>query len=184
MKPQKGQLVEIRFINGIFFDATVEDWSDQKSIVKLQTGEVVILQNTLQNVLLVKIYNNENNNSNNLDNSNNSDNLKDLKIEKKSNKINYNKDVLEEEFNSLVNEPKTDLNIKRLSELKDELNKMEREDILKSVKSLKSSGITTVQYGIPRNLQISRTAQHTPKEILQSSSDIDAALQNLFSKRN
>jgi rRNA-processing protein FCF1 len=159
MTPLKGQKVQVRFNNGVFFDATVEDWSDQKSVLVLpDTGDKVIIQKTLQDVMLVKILNSP----------------KPSKVEiEEPNEIH-------EEFEALKEQPKNENNLKRMSELKDALNKLEREEVLKKATSFTASGVRQVTYGIPRTLQVSSTAQHTAEEIATTDSDVNSELQNLF----
>jgi hypothetical protein len=159
MTPSKGQKVQVRFNNGVFFDAIVENWSDQKSVLVLpDTGDKVIIQRTLQDVMLVKIFNSQ----------------KPSKVEiEEPNEIH-------EEFEVLKNQPKNENNLKRMSELKDALNKLEREEVLKQATSFKASGIRQVTYGIPRTLQISSATQHTEEEVGPKTSDINSELQDLF----
>lgn len=159
MTPLRGQKVQVRFNNGIFFDAVVENWSDQKSILMLpDSGETVVIQKTLQDVMLVKILNSP----------------KPSKVEiEEPNEIH-------EEFETLKEQPKNENNLKRMSELKDALNKLEREEVLKKATSFTASGVRQVTYGIPRNISISSTTQHTTEEIATTDSDINSELQNLF----
>lgn len=181
MIPQKGQFVQVRFNNGIFFDAIVEEWSDQKSeLILPDTKERVIIQKTLQDVLLVKIINNipKNEQPNELQQSNvylgnksvYVDNLEPIHI----------KNELYNEFETLKKEPKNPNSLARMAELKDELNKIEREEILKKSRSFEPTGTRTVSYGIPRNIQISSSAQHSIKKTTPTDSEFNTELQNLF----
>lgn len=159
MTPSKGQKVQVRFNNGVFFDAIVEQWSDQKSILILpDSGETVVIQKTLQDVMLVKILN--------------SPKASKVEIEEPN--------EIHGEFEALKEQPKNENNLKRMSELKDALNKLEREEVLKQATSFKASGVRQVTYGIPRNISVSSTTQHTEEETGSKSSDINSELQNLF----
>jgi hypothetical protein len=185
MNPIKGQKVQIRFNNGIFFDAVVEDWSDQKSIVMLpDSAEKVIIQKTLQDVLLVKIMSNiEETKVQSVEQSNEPNvflghkgihvpGLKPIVID----------NSVSEEFDRLKEQPKNENNLTRMAELKDALNKLEREETVKKATSFMPSGARQVTYGIPRNISISSTSQHTEQEVASTNSDIGAELQDLFSQ--
>lgn len=155
MTPVKGQKVQIRFNNGVFFDAIVDNWSDQKSVVRtIDGGDTVIIQKTLQDVMLVKIFN------------------QSAPVIEPNN--------MNEEFENLKEQPKNENNLKRMAELKDTLNKLEREEVLKKATSFTPSGLRQVTYGIPRTIQVGSTPQHTSQEITATDSDIDSELQNLF----
>ena len=85
MNPKPGQKIEIRMNNNVFFDAIVDQWSDEKSVLCLiGTDEKVIIQKTLQDVLLFKIYNEQgqlqNQFNNLLDDYIDDDNLQDLSL--------------------------------------------------------------------------------------------------------
>lgn len=168
---QKGQFVQIRFNNGIFFDAIIEDWSDQKSIVSLpDTRETVIIQKTLQDVLLVKVFN------------------KSPEIKKKEIEIKEEKDKkldnVRSEFDKLKDETTSPTSLKKMSELKDEMNKLEREEVFGRMKEFKPDGVREIVYGLPRNLQISGAAQHTNQETPPPNIKFGAELQNLFRKKD
>jgi hypothetical protein len=56
MNPEKGAVVRVYFKSGLFEDGTVESWSDNKTVLKSPSGtSLIIIQNTLQDVLLVKV---------------------------------------------------------------------------------------------------------------------------------
>jgi tetrahydromethanopterin S-methyltransferase subunit A len=58
MIPQKGQSVAVMFRNGYKIEGTVISWSDGKSVLKSLTGSsTVIIQKTIDDVMLVKINN-------------------------------------------------------------------------------------------------------------------------------
>jgi tetrahydromethanopterin S-methyltransferase subunit A len=163
MKLQQGQFIQIRFNNGVFFDAIVEEWSDQKSIVKLaDTNEIVIIQKTLQDVLLVKVLA-----------------VKNEPIVKQQ----YKSEV-DEEFETLKAQPKNNDTLARMAELKDELNKIEREELLKKTLSHKPSGLKEVTYGIPRHIQVSSAAQHTEQKIASTNSQLNSELSKLFGQKH
>jgi hypothetical protein len=161
MNPAKGQFVQIRFNNGTFFDATVEEWSDQKSIVILSdTNDRVIIQKTLQDILLVKIFAN-----------------------KVSPQVKQHQDTeVEQEFTYLKEQPKDESTLKRMAELKDELNKIERQEFSKKVTSHTANGMREISYGLPiGNLQVKSSAQHTSKEITATDIEFSSELSELFS---
>lgn len=164
MKPEPGQFIQVRFNNGVFFDAVVEEWSDQKSILTLtdNSNDTVVIQKTLQDVLLVKIFANKN---------------------IPASKQQYITEI-EEEFQTLKAQPKNDNTLTKMAELKDELNKIEREEILKTTKSHIPSGLKEVTYGIPRNIQISSAAQHTSEKIASTNSQLNSELSKLFNKKH
>lgn len=163
MKPEQGQLIQIRFNNGVFFDAIVEEWSDQKSIVKLpDTDDMVIIQKTLQDVLLVKIFANKN-----------------TPVEKQRYKSETN-----EEFEMLKSQPKNDHSLARMAELKDELNKIEREEVFQKTMSHTSSGLREVSYGIPRNIKISSAAQYSDEKTTSANTQLNSELSKLFGKKH
>jgi hypothetical protein len=164
MKPEPGQFIQVRFNNGVFFDAIVEEWSDQKSILTLtdNSNDTVVIQKTLQDVLLVKIFANKN-----------------TPVAKQQ----YKSEV-DEEFEELKAQPKNYDSLTRMAELKDELNKIEREEILKKTTSYEPSGLKEVTYGIPRNIQISSTAQHSEQKIASTNSQLNSELSKLFNKKH
>ncbi len=164
MKPEPGQFIQVRFNNGVFFDAIVEEWSDQKSVLTLtdNSNDTVVIQKTLQDVLLVKIFANKN-----------------TPIVKQQ----YKSEV-DEEFEELKAQPKNDDTLTRMAELKDELNKIEREEVLTKIKSHVPSGLKEVTYGIPRNIQISSAAQHTEQEVASTNSQLNSELSKLFGKKH
>lgn len=164
MKPEPGQFIQVRFNNGVFFDAIVEEWSDQKSVLKLtdNSNDTVIIQKTLQDILLVKIFANKN--------------IPEVKQQYKT--------EIDEEFETLKDQAKTDDKILRMAELKDELNKIEREEVFNRTASHTPSGVREVTYGIPRNIQISSAAQHTQQKIASTDSQLDSELSKLFGKKH
>ena len=112
MTLSKGQFVQVRFNNGIFFDGFVQEWTDQKSVLKLaDSDDIVIIQKTLQDVLLVKL-------------------IAQDPVKKKEHHQQVSCDL-----ETLKEQPKTDPNLQRMAELKDELNKLEREEILQQARS-------------------------------------------------
>lgn len=163
MNPEYGQFIQVRFNNGVFFDAVVESWSDEKSVLILSdTNDKVVIQKTLQDVLLVKILAHKN--------------VPEVKQQHKT--------EIDEEFEELFELPKTDDTLSRMAELKDELNKMEREEVFNKTASHKASGVREVTYGIPRNIQIGSAAQHTQQKIASANSQLDSELSRLFSKKH
>ncbi len=160
---EKGKFVEIRFTNGLYFDAYIEDWSNKESILRLpESDEKVIVINTERDVLLVKILND--------------------KKDPAKKKI-HTKNIVEE-FEKLKEEPKTDHSLSRMAKLKDELNQLENEEILKQATSHVPSGIRSVTYGIPRNLRVAQPAKHPPQETSTEDSSFDLELQGMFSKED
>lgn len=160
---KKGQFVQIRFVNGIFFDAYVDSWSNDESIVHLpDSDDQIFILNTKRDTLLVKIL---------------PDNIDPKKREEKTISAS-------EEFEKLAEEPKDDKTLTRMSELKDELNKLEREEILRKARSHVPSGVRMVEYGIPRDIRVAKPAQHTAQETEGEDSSFDSELQNLFSKKD
>lgn len=143
MNINKGEMVQVRFNNGLFFDAIVEKWTDQKSILYLlDTKDKIVIQKTLQDVLFVKIIAQANKPEN--------------KLERKTN--------LQDEFDFLKTQPKTDNNLDDLSKLRDELNKIEREEILKQATSFRTSGRRETTYAFPRHIKIGSPPEHSSQE--------------------
>ena len=159
MNPIKGQFVQVRFNNGTFFDATVEEWSDQKSIVILpDTNDRVIIQKTLQDVLLVKMF-----------------------ATKISPEIKKQYDMeIQQEFETLKEQPKNDASIKRMSKLKDDLNKIERQEFKKKATSHTINGMRAITYGIPGNISVGGITQHTDEEIATTDIEFGSELCELF----
>lgn len=184
MNPARGQLVEIRFNNGVFFDAIVEDWTDQKSIVKLiTTNETVIIQKTLQDVLLVKIMQ-EKKEQGSPEEQGSFVCLGDSKVFISGLKPKIIDNGVREEFDELKNQPITDDSLKRIVELKDEMNKLDRQELLGDISTFKPSGAREINYGFTGYIPISRTAQHTNKEIAPTDSEFDSELQGLFNQEH
>ncbi len=180
MNPTQGQLIQIRFNSGIFFDAIVETWSDQKSVLRLpETNEVVIIQRTLQDVLLVKILQPA---------------APTMPIQQEHEPgeepqavpIYHSHETreLQDEFDWLADEPTTHHTLKRMSELKDELNKIDRAEMLGKMNNFKPNARKAVNYGNPGSLQVSGIAQRTEQKAPSPSSGFGAELQGLFGQRN
>jgi len=163
MKPEPGQFIQVRFNNGVFFDAMVEEWSDQKSVLKLtdNSNDTIIIQKTLQDVLLVKIFANKN-----------------TPVVKQQ----YKSEVYEE-FEGLKTQPKDNEKLSRMAELKDELNKIEREEIVAKTKSHIPSGLREVNYGIPKYIPANRITQYADEKISSSNSTFNSELSKLFGKK-
>lgn len=171
MTPQPGQLIEVRFNNGVFFDAEVISWSAEQSVLKLKDDDIVIIQKTAQDVLLVKIYKAASSQP---------------KAEPTAPTIVPHIDDpdyrahLESEFNELKNQKKTNFSLRRMTELKDELNRLERQELLDKRKLQEKREERIVKYGIPGNIKVARVAQHTDQKIASTDNGIDQELQNLF----
>ncbi len=164
MKPQPGQLIQVRFNNGVFFDAIVEEWSDKKSVLTLadNSNDTVVIQKTLQDVLLVKIFAAKNT---------------------PAVKQQYQSEV-DEEFETLKEQPKNAETLTRMSELKDELNKIEREEVFNKTRSFEPSGSREITYGIPNSIQVSGTAQHISEKVASTNSQLNSELSKLFAKKH
>lgn len=170
----KDQFVQVRFNNGIFFDAIVQEWSDQKSILRLPTtNEVVIIQKTLQDVLLVKVLaqptKDESINEEQLPNK--------TELPKQQNEV-------AQEFEQTLQTPSSEQRLTRLSELKNELNKLERREMLGNLTSFKANGMKATSYGIPGNISINSIAQYPDQETTSPHSQLHSELQDLFAKKH
>ncbi len=161
MIPAKGQFIQVRFNNGIFLDGVVQEWTDQKSILQLtDNNDTVIIQKTLQDVLLVRIF---------------SQNPKQRQEKQQK---------LSDTFELLKDQPKTPETLTTMAELKDELNKIEREEILKQVRSNKFNNTKEVIYGLPRNLNIASPPQYPTQEAPTENSDFNSELQRVFAQKH
>lgn len=161
MNPVKGQSVQVRFNNGTYFDGVVEEWSDQKSILRLSDcNDIVVIQKTLHDVLLVKILN--------------------KRTEPKSNVNAIDNREIFEEFEQLSKQPKDKLTLSRMAELKDEINKLEREEMFSKMKTFSPTGFRETKYGLPANLCIRSPAKHSIQEVAVQDNGIDQELQRLF----
>lgn len=169
MTPEKGQLVQVRFNNGIFFDGVVEEWTDQKSVLKLPDGEeTVIIQKTLQDVMLVKIL---------VTKSPvvaksvvGSIPLKDERYQHTPPRDIY------DEFNQLKEAPPSNRSLHRMAELKDEMNKLEREEIAQKFNTFEPTGAREIEYGLPKSLKINPFEECIASDNTQFASQ----LSNLF----
>lgn len=174
MNPLPGQLIQIRFNSGIFFDAIVVSWTDQKSSLLLpETNETVIVQKTLQDVLLVKILNTKASSPVVSEEEFKTPDIMDEKA--------YD---IQKEFEALKRETPNQRNLKKMAELKDELNKLERQDFAKKASSLQLSGARPVSYGLPRNLSIPSPPQYPDQEAPSPNPDFGASLSGLFGKED
>lgn len=170
MNPEKGQKVQVRFNNGIYFDAIVEEWTDNKSKLILMDGEQVIIQKTLQDVLLVKII---------------EQTKTTLDSEVKSEiKPKLDKPVLIDKLEKIRNNLKNELALKEMAELKDELNKIERQETFNSMDKFKDTGLKEVHYAFPRNIQIDSPTQYSKQKITPTNSEFDSELQSLFKQKH
>lgn len=171
MNPEQGQLVQVRFNNGTFFDAIVESWSDQKSVVKMVDSEdLIIIQKTLQDVLAVKIVVVKKP-------------AEPIEESLESDTPTMSANEVNDEFSYLRDEPITPYNLKRMAELKDEMNKLDREAAFKKLRTFEATGVRSVQYGIPRNIQVGSTTQHTEQEATSADSGFYSEVQGLFNKK-
>jgi sRNA-binding regulator protein Hfq len=59
MNPDVGKYVQIFLRNGFKIEGLVKIWSDHKSVIE-QTNETIIIQKTLDDVFIVKIFENKN----------------------------------------------------------------------------------------------------------------------------
>jgi len=170
MTPQPNQSIQVRFNNGVFFDAIVESWSDQKSVLRLpDTDEIVIIQKTLQDVLLVKII---------------AQNTSEKQSTSSNKSIPENPQEIYNEFEQRREQSKTPDNLKRMAELKDEMNRLEREEIAKKIKAQEIAERREIKYGIPRTIKITSTAQHSPEEIRYSDFEFDQELSRMFGEED
>lgn len=182
MNPEQGQLVQIRFYNGYFFDAVIQEWSDQKSKVKLiGSGDIVIIQKTLQDVLAIQIMTSKQPAQAPVVSTPTTTLQAAAPIAKVPPRTLGD---INEEFLDHHNQPVTPDRLKRMSELKDEMNKLEREDAFKKLRTFESTGVRSVQYGIPRNLQVCSATQYTKQEAAPTDSTFYSEMQGLFSKKH
>lgn len=169
MNPKQGQLIQVRLTNGAFFDGVVESWSDQKSVLILpDTNDTIIIQKTLQDVMLIKIFNEQT--------------TKKYHAEVESNQQ-IPKEYLSERFQELKEQPKNKDSISEMAKLKDRLNVLEREEISSKFKSHELDSNRNINYGFPGHIPLSSTSQHTNKETPQRSNELGTKLQDLFSKK-
>jgi hypothetical protein len=181
MKPERGQLVQIRFTNGVFFDAIVEDWSDQKSVVRLtDSGDIVIIQKTIQDVMLVKIMTKKEETL-----QSPAPQEPNVFLGKVGSHIpDYEpfviKNEVEDEFEQLTNQAITPDSLERITELKAEMNRLDRAELIGNIGKFKPNGIKKVNYESTGYLPVSGTAQHTNQEAPSTDSEFDSELQDLF----
>ncbi len=184
MIPQQGQTVQIRFNNGIFFDAIVQEWSDQKSKVKLlDSDDIVIIQKTLQDVLVVKIIAPKQSNVSQTQEMPIEEHFSEEYATNEYEPMNTSNDV-SNEFEELKAQAITPDKLKRMAELKDEMNKIEREETFKKLRTFEADGMRQVQYGLPTSIKVSGIAQHTDEEIASTDTGFYSELQGLFNKKH
>lgn len=111
MIPQKGQYVKIYFRNETQLEGIIESWSNSQAIlITEESGSACIIMNVLEDVMLVKI-------------------MQPKEEESLVEQEQYFNE-LEEEFEEVKEMPsEDDLRLKKLSELKDLMNKQERKII-------------------------------------------------------
>jgi hypothetical protein len=96
-------------------------------------------------------------------------------------KISEAKEIFEEIKDKPI---KQETDIKKLADLKIELNELEREEIKEKLSEHKPSGLREVVYGIPgSSIKINGAIKHPREEVARPNSGIDTGLQDLFSKR-
>ncbi len=159
MNLQKNQLVQVRFNNGIFFDAIIESWSDEKSVLRLpNSDDIVLIQNTLRDVLLVRVINNK---------------------KEEQPPISENKTEIINEFEELLNEPKSKPIIEKIADLKIKLNLLEREELQSKTISFEGTGVKQVNYGLPINGITINSPKEAPVQNIRS----NTSLHDLFRKK-
>lgn len=89
-------------------------------------------------------------------------------------------------YEALVEKPAKDVeDIKKLAELKCELNDLERAEIRDKMKSHVPDAMRKVSYGIPgSNIKIEGTIKHPRAQAPRTSSGLGSELQNVFSKKH
>lgn len=160
---KEGDFIFIKFVNGLYLNVIVESWSNEEAIVLYpEDKSKIILYNIKKNVLFIKILNKEN--------------IPENKEKK------YSK--LKEEFSNLANQTKTNTVLGSLAELKDEMNKIEREEFIRKAHSHIPSGVRNVEYGTPRVIPVARIKEHPSQETSSQDSRVNKSLQQLFKKKN
>ena len=123
MKPTKGQHIHILFTNGTTANGIVELWSDKESHLKSNDNDIIIY-NTIQNVMMIMLLNKEH----------------------KENNI----EILQKKFEETYQAPSGDeLRDKNLVQLKNLLNKQEKENIALKLRSHHITDVAGVKYGVP-----------------------------------
>lgn len=162
MNPSPGQFIQVRFNNGIFLDAFVEEWTDEKSILRLPEGDIVVIQRTQQDVLLFRILANQ--------------------IAPMS--VSNNLQTLKGKFEELHSENRDVSNLDQMTNLQREINKVEREEIRQNLISGSTQKARPINYDLPRNLPFPRPPQHSAEKAPSGNSTFGAELQHLFNQKH
>lgn len=128
MMPLENQYVKIIMKNLIQIEGVVKSWSDKKSVLLTNDGDAVIIMNTVDDVSVVKITN---------DNHNVED------------KINY-KNQIDMQFEKVASNPARPedqiLKIQKLSDLRIEQAKLDKEIIVSKFKTHELTSRKPVKY--------------------------------------
>lgn len=152
MEPKSGQLVKVLFNNGTAVEGIVIEWSDDKSVLKSKNGEsILIIQKTKQDVLSVII---------NLRYKEDTVSTKVEQIEVEQREVKQKvqpviDEDLEKQYEKIKDESSKDLSsddlrIRKLVELKSELNRLEKEEFFNQFRSHEMTRVGSVgNYVLP-----------------------------------
>lgn len=120
MNPEPGDYVKVLFNNGTAAEGFVRSWSDAKSVLETESQDsFFVIQKTLEDVLAVKIFPGH-----------------------------LRQEEAEQEFEEVRVQPRTQTNIKKLAELRTELNRQERDNFFNQIQSHKIGQIRPVDYHV------------------------------------
>lgn len=176
MDPLIGQSVKILFNNGTAVEGTVVQWSDDKSVIKsINKESLFVIQKTKQDVLAVIIR------------------LNDKKVEKESiqhsidmkKSASVDKKELEKQYEDIKNNQNDDLRIKKLVELKSELNQLEKEEFFNRFRGHEMTQIGSVgNYVLPNISKKPRIVERSSEENQRKNVRNHSKLSKMFARKN
>jgi hypothetical protein len=136
MNPEPGNYVKVLFNNGTAAEGFVRSWSDHKSVLETEAQDsFFVIQNTENSVLAIKIFPGYRHTS-----------------------------IAQKEFEDVRALPRDQNNIKKLAELRTELNRQEREAFFNQATSHELGQIQPVQYhvfNVPQATEERGSQQHS-----------------------
>ena len=88
------------------------------------------------------------------------------------------------ELEKIKQRPIKENDIKTLAELKNDLYEVEKAEVREKLSDHKANSLQEVQYGIPGNIKIKSSKQHTLQESPRANPAFGSQLQNLFNKKH
>jgi len=152
MKPIKGQKVKILFRNGTIESGIIESWSEKDAVIKANdSNNFLIIQNTSQDVMAIKIILEDSDKIKIKNEENNIITEKDVrKIDNELDRVIYEEKISDEEKREYI--PDISLRAKKLAELRIEQARLEKEKISKKLLKPDLGKVQAFNYELPSSI--------------------------------